>query len=120
MANVLIVDDTAFIRLSLRTILESNGFEIAGEAENGEAAIEKYFECKPDIVTMDISMPKLSGTEALKRIKQQDPSAKVVMISATSQKALVRDAIIHGAVSFILKPFHADYLITVLKQIASM
>ena len=82
MKRVLITDDAAFMRLSLKAMLERNGFEIVGEAENGAIAIEKYKLLKPDIVTLDITMPVMEGLEALKQIKAFDKSAKVVMISA--------------------------------------
>lgn len=119
MARVLIVDDAAFMRLAIRRILESNGFEIVGEAENGQVAVRKYFECKPDLVTMDITMPDMTGLEALKIIKQRDAGAKIVMISAMGQETLVRESIINGAKTFIVKPFKEDHVIQTLKQVAA-
>ena len=89
MAKVLIVDDAAFMRLSIKTMLERHGFEISGEAENGEEAIAKYKELKPDVVTMDITMPGMSGIEALKAIRQIDPKAKVVVVSSMGQEVLL-------------------------------
>lgn len=120
MTSVLIVDDAAFMRLAIRRMLEPCGFNIIGEAENGAVAIKKYFECNPDIVTMDITMPEMTGLEALKVITQQDPKAKVVMVSAMGQEELVKESIIHGAKTFIVKPFKEDHVIQTLKKIASM
>lgn len=118
--RVLIVDDTAFMRLAIRKMLEPNGFEVVGEAENGEVAIKKYFECNPDIVTMDITMPEMTGIEALKEIRKKDPTAKIVMVSAMGQEALVKEAVMNGAATFIVKPFKDDHIIQTLKKIASI
>ncbi|MBC7959790.1 MAG: response regulator [Vallitaleaceae bacterium] len=120
MPKVLIVDDAAFMRLTIKMMLEQNGFDVVGEAENGVVAIEKYKALKPDIVTMDITMPLMTGVEALKAIKLLDPSAKVVMVSAMGQEILVKEAIMGGAVSFIVKPFKEDHVIQTLKKIIGM
>jgi two-component system chemotaxis response regulator CheY len=120
MIKVLIVDDASFMRLALKRMLEHNGFQIVGEAENGVEAIKRYFECKPDIVTMDITMPGMTGIEALKLIKQKDPAAKVVMISAMGQEDMVRESVINGAITFIVKPFKEDTVVQILKQIGSI
>ncbi len=120
MVKVLIVDDAAFMRTTIRMILERRGFEIVGEAENGEAAIIKYQECKPDIVTMDITMPKMTGIEALKVIRKLDPKAKVVMVSAMGQEPMVRESIISGAKTFIVKPFKEEQVVDTLLKIAAM
>lgn len=117
MTKVLIVDDAAFMRLSIRTMLEKNGFEIVGEAENGLDAIQKYKDLNPDIVTMDITMPKVTGVDALKVIKGYDPNAKVVMLSAMGQESMVREAVLSGAKSFIVKPFKEEHIIKVLKDL---
>lgn len=114
MKKVLIVDDAAFMRLTIKTMLERNGFEVAGDAANGLEAVQKYKQLKPDIVTMDITMPDMSGIDALKAILAMDPNAKVVMVSAMGQEALVREAIINGAKSFIVKPFREDQMIKTL------
>ena len=120
MKRVLITDDAAFMRMSLKRILDKNGFEIAGEAENGRIAVSKYKELKPDIVTMDITMPEMSGLEALKSIKEIDPEAKVVVISAMGQEVMVREAIMLGAKSFIVKPFKDDHVIKTLNKVLNI
>ncbi|WP_164947073.1 MULTISPECIES: response regulator [Clostridium] len=111
MKRVLITDDAMFMRLALKTMLERNGFEIVGEAENGEIAIEKYKLLKPDIVTLDITMPVMDGLEALKQIKAFDKSAKVMMISAMGQETIVRDSVIAGALGFVIKPFIEETIV---------
>ncbi len=116
MAKVLIVDDASFIRVSLKMMLERNGFEVVGEAENGTVAVRKYLELKPDLVTMDITMPEVDGVTALKSIIQQDPAAKVVMISAMGQESTVKEAVIAGAVGFIVKPFKEEQVIKGLSK----
>lgn len=120
MTKVMIVDDAAFMRLAIRTMLEKNEFEIVGEAENGLVAIHKYLECKPDLVTMDITMPEMSGIESLKVIREKDPNAKIVMVSAMGQENMVREAIINGAKSFIVKPFKEQQVVQTLQKIAKM
>lgn len=117
MANrILIVDDAAFMRMMIRDILSKNGFEIVGEAVDGAQAIEKYKEHKPDLITMDITMPEMDGITALKEIRKIDPSAKVIMCSAMGQQAMVIDAIQAGAKDFIVKPFQADRVIEAIKK----
>ena len=88
-SRVLVVDDAAFMRMMVKDILSKNGYEIVGEAENGMKALEKYQELKPDLVTMDITMPEMDGISAVKEIKKVDPNAKVVMCSAMGQQAMV-------------------------------
>lgn len=117
MKKVLIVDDAAFMRAAIKTILERNGFEVVGEAENGAIGVRKYQELRPDIVTMDITMPEMTGLEALKHIRSFDPDAKVVMITAMGQEHLVKEAILSGAKSFIVKPFKEDHVIQTLKEL---
>ena len=117
MKRVMVVDDAMFMRASLKMMLEKNGFEVVAEAENGVVAVQKYKEIKPDIVTMDITMPEMDGLQALKLIKQHDPNAKVVVVSAMGQEPVVKDAILSGAKSFIVKPFKEDF---VLKTLSSL
>ncbi len=116
MARIMIVDDAAFMRMMVKDILTRNGYEVIAEAVNGNDAIAKYREIKPDLVTMDITMPELSGIEALKVIKSEDPNARVLMCSAMGQQALVIEAIQSGAKDFIVKPFQAERVIEAVKK----
>jgi len=116
MASVLVVDDAAFMRLMVKDILTKNGFEVVGEAENGKVALQKYQELKPDLVTMDITMPEMDGLTATKAILQLDPAAKVVMCSAMGQQAMVIDAIQSGAKDFIVKPFQPARVIEAITK----
>jgi len=117
MKNILIVDDAVFIRLNLKIMLEKNGFKVIGEAENGAVAVEKYQQLRPDIVTMDITMPGIDGVTALKEIKKIDKNCKVVMVSAMGQEMLIRDAIMAGAINFIVKPFTEETVMKVLNKL---
>jgi two-component system chemotaxis response regulator CheY len=114
--RVLIVDDAAFMRMMIKDILLKNGFEIVGEAENGLKAIERYQELKPDLTTMDITMPEMDGITAVKEIKKSDPNAKVIMCSAMGQQAMVIEAIQSGARDFIVKPFQADRVLEAVRK----
>jgi two-component system chemotaxis response regulator CheY len=116
MKTVLIVDDAAFMRLSIRKMLEKNGYEVVGEAENGLVAVEKYMELQPDIVTMDITMKDMNGLEALKAIMERDKKANIIMVSAMGQEAMVKDAVLSGAKGFIVKPFKEETLIKALEK----
>lgn len=116
-STVLIVDDAKFMRAKLKSILETGNFKVAGEAEDGKIAVQLYTKLKPDIVTMDITMPNVDGITALKAIKKINPEAKVVMISALGQKDKVKDAIISGAADFIIKPFVPEKVVEVLGRI---
>jgi two-component system chemotaxis response regulator CheY len=117
--KVLIVDDAAFMRMMLRDILAKNGFEVVGEADNGKVAVQMYNELKPDVVTMDITMPEMDGIAAVKEIKSADPAAKVVMVSAMGQQAMVIEAIRSGAADFIVKPFQPDRVLEALGKALS-
>ncbi len=117
MKRVLIVDDAAFMRISIKNMLTKNGFEVVGEAENGAIAIQKYNELSPDIVTMDITMPEKDGLQALKEILAAHPDAKIVMVSAMGQEAMVRDAVISGAKGFIVKPFKEETIMAALEKL---
>jgi two-component system chemotaxis response regulator CheY len=118
--KVLIVDDTAFMRAAIKKVLEENGFEAVGEAQNGAEAIKKYMELKPDIVTMDITMPEMSGVDSLKTLMKIDPGARIVVISAMGQQEMVREAILFGAKSFIIKPFKSAHVIQTLNKVLLM
>lgn len=117
--RILIVDDAAFMRMMVKDILTKNGYEIAGEAEDGKKAVELYKEEQPDLVTMDITMPEMDGITALKEIKAEYPDAKVIMCSAMGQQAMVVDAIQAGAKDFIVKPFQADRVIEAIQKALS-
>ncbi|WP_338587629.1 response regulator [Clostridium baratii] len=117
MINILIVDDAAFMRMMIKDILEKNGFNVIGEVSNGLEAVELYKKEKPDIVTMDITMPKVDGIEAVKLIKEYDNEAKIIMCSAMGQQAMVMDAIRAGAKDFIVKPFQADRVIEAINKV---
>ena len=117
MAKILIVDDSRTSRKILRGILENAGHEVIGEAVNGDDGFLKYKELKPDIVTMDITMPVTDGTQALRLIKHLDKEAHVVMITAAGQKEKMIQALKDGADEFITKPFDGDEVIKVIGNI---
>lgn len=117
MKRVLIVDDAAFMRMMLKNILIQEGYEVVAEGENGEEAVKLYEEHKPDFVTMDITMPVKDGIEAVKDIKKIDPKAKIVMCSALGQEAKVKEAIMSGAIDFIVKPFKPERVIESINKI---
>lgn len=115
--GILLVDDAAFMRMMLKDILEKNGYEVVGEAENGVKAVEKYKELSPDLVIMDITMPEMDGIAAVKEIKKINSDATIVMCSAMGQQAMVIEAIQSGAKDFIVKPFQADRIIEAVKKV---
>ena len=115
--NILICDDAAFMRMMIKDILTKNGYTVVGEAENGAKAVEKYAELKPDLVLMDITMPEMDGIQALKKIKEADPSATVIMCSAMGQQAMVIESIQSGAKDFIVKPFQADRVLEAVRKV---
>ena len=115
--NILICDDAAFMRMMIKDILTKNGYNIAGEAENGKVAVDKYVETKPDLVMMDITMPEMDGIQALKKIKETDPGATVIMCSAMGQQAMVIESIQSGAKDFIVKPFQQDRVLEAVRKV---
>lgn len=115
--NILICDDAAFMRMMIKDILTKNGYNVVGEAENGAKAVEKYNELKPDLVLMDITMPEMDGIQALKKIKEGDAAATVIMCSAMGQQAMVIESIQSGAKDFIVKPFQADRVLEAVKKV---
>lgn len=117
--RVLIVDDAAFMRMMVKDILSKNGFEVVGEAENGRVAIEKFKELRPDLVTMDITMPEMDGIQAVREIKGIDSNSKIVMCSAMGQQAMVIDAIQAGAKDFIVKPFQPERVLEAVRKALS-
>jgi len=119
MAKILIVDDAAFMRMMIKDILEKNGFDVVGEANNGIKAVELYKKEKPDVVTMDITMPDMDGIEAVKAIKGFDAGAKIIMCSAMGQQTMVMDAIKAGARDFIVKPFQPDRVLEAINKVVA-
>ncbi len=114
--SVLIVDDLTFIKIVLRDILEKSGFHVVGEASNGKQAVAMYQERHPDVVLMDITMPDMDGLTALKKIREVDPAAKVIICSALGQQRLIVQAIQLGAKDFIVKPFQPPRVVSALKK----
>ncbi len=113
--TILVVDDAAFMRMMIRDILARDGYVIQ-EAVNGRDAIEKYRETRPDLVTLDITMPEVDGIEALQAIKQIDPDARVLMVSAMGQQKLIVDALEAGAADFLVKPFQPTKVLQTVKK----
>ena len=116
MPSVLIADDAAFMRMMIKNILTEAGYEIVGEAENGTVAVSKYRELKPDLTTMDITMPEMDGLAALREIRDQDPEARVVMCSAMGQQSMVIESIQAGARDFIVKPFQPERVLEAVQK----
>jgi len=117
MGRILIVDDTLFMRTLIKNILFSGGHDIVGEAADGDEAVAKYKDLKPDLVTMDVVMPKVNGIEALKQIRAIDPTARVVMCTAVGQEQMVKLAIKTGARGYIVKPFQAPKVLEEIKNV---
>ena len=115
--NILICDDAAFMRMMIKDILTKNGYNIAGEAENGAKAVEKYNELKPDLVLMDITMPLILFLGSVMNAKETDPNASVIMCSAMGQQAMVIESIQSGAKDFIVKPFQADRVLEAVQKV---
>jgi two-component system chemotaxis response regulator CheY len=115
MSTVLIVDDSKTSRSMLRNILTENGYEVVDEAVNGQEGYEKYCELKPEFVTLDITMPIMDGIEALVKIKEANPDAKVIMVTAAGQKGKMIEAIKLGASEFVTKPFETKQIISILE-----
>ncbi|UUZ81752.1 response regulator [Paenibacillus sp. P26] len=117
MAKVMVVDDAAFMRMLLKTMLSEAGHEIVAEATNGLEAVKAYMTVRPDVVTMDITMPEMDGVATVKEIRKLDPQAKIIMCSAMGQKAMVVDAISSGAKDFVVKPFQKDRVLESLNNV---
>ncbi len=113
--TVLVVDDAAFMRMMIRDILAREGYVIH-EAVNGRDAVEKYLEVRPDIVTMDITMPEMSGLDALRLIREHDPSARVLVVSAMGQQKMIVEALEYGAMDFLVKPFQPTKVLETVKK----
>ena len=117
MKKVLVVDDAKVIRMVIKRLLTQHGYQVAGEAENGREAFEKYKQLRPDAVTMDIIMPEVDGIQGLKDILAFDKQAKVIMISAIDQRDSLTDAIRNGATDYVVKPFEDDRMISTLNNL---
>lgn len=116
MPKILVVDDAAFMRMRCSKLLTENGYDVV-EAENGLEAIAKYKENRPDAVLLDITMPEMDGLTALKEIRKVDPEAKVAMVTAMGQQAMIMDAIKSGAKDFVVKPFQPDRVLAAVKKL---
>jgi two-component system, chemotaxis family, chemotaxis protein CheY len=119
LAKIVIVDDAKFMRMTLSNILMNGEHEVVGQGENGKDAIRLYRELKPDLVTLDITMPEMNGIDAVKQIKKEFPDAKVIMCSAMGQQKMVVEAIEAGARDFIVKPFDEGRLIDAINRVLS-
>lgn len=117
MAKIMIVDDAAFMRMMIKNTLTKDGFSDFVEAQDGAEAVEKYSAEKPDMVFMDITMPNMDGLQALKKIKEGNPEARIVMCTAMGQQSMVVEAIKYGARDFIVKPFNAERIVEAAHQI---
>jgi two-component system chemotaxis response regulator CheY len=117
--GVLVVDDASFMRTLIMDTLTKSKYAIAGEADGGRTAFEKYKELMPELVVLDISMPDGDGFEALANIREYDPNAKVIMCSQVTRQATVDEAIRLGALNFVAKPFKADVFLSVVSKIIS-
>jgi two-component system chemotaxis response regulator CheY len=117
MARILVADDASFMRQMIREIVEAQGHEVVGEASDGDEAVEEWKRLHPDVVTMDIVMPRRSGIDAVKSIIELDPKARIVMCSALGQESLVKEAMQAGAKDFIVKPFKPDAVIATLAKV---
>lgn len=116
MAKVMVVDDAAFMRLRACKVLQDNGHEVM-QAENGADAVRQYSEHRPDAVLLDITMPEMDGLAALKEIKRLDPGARVAMVTAMGQQAIVIEALRAGAKDFVLKPFQPERVLGALHKL---
>jgi two-component system chemotaxis response regulator CheY len=120
MANILIVDDSKFMRRMLSDILTENGHQIVGEAENAKEGVDFYKRLKPDLVTLDIIMPEVEGQNAISALEEmikKDPQANVLMVSALGQEDVVKECIRAGAKDFIVKPFQASQVAVVVESV---
>jgi two-component system, chemotaxis family, chemotaxis protein CheY len=116
LAKIMVVDDAAFLRAMLKDILVNGGHEVVFEATNGLEAVERYKALRPDLVTMDITMPIMEGVEAVRAIRKLDPEANIVMCSAMGQRNLIIDAIQSGAKDFIMKPFQSNRVLEAIEK----
>jgi two-component system chemotaxis response regulator CheY len=116
MSTILIVDDAKYVKEMIRSMLESRDHEVAGVASDGFEAIEKYKMLKPDIVLMDILMPGMDGLSAINKIMEQDPKAKIIVVTALTKETLRKESMRAGAIDFITKPFEIERLLGAIKD----
>jgi two-component system chemotaxis response regulator CheY len=114
--RVLVADDARFMRQLIRDIIEPEGFEVVGEAADGREVVEQFTKLQPDLVTMDVVMPKRSGIDAVRDILALNPKAKIAMVSALGQEALVMEALEAGAIDYVVKPFKPDSVLATLRK----
>lgn len=119
MARILVCDDSAFMRMMLKKVLIENGHEIVGEAGDGMEAVQMYRQHKPDLATMDITMPKMDGIQAVTHIHEENPLARIIMVTAIGQRAIITDALKAGAADFIIKPFDNEQVIATIEKVLS-
>lgn len=117
MANILIIDDSRTSRKILRGILEDAGHTVIGEAKDGASGVLLYSELKPDLTTMDITMPQMDGIEALTKIRENDPDALIVMVTAAGQKNKMLEALKAGAAEFLSKPYQPEQILDIIKKV---
>ncbi|QEH31676.1 Chemotaxis protein CheY [Aquisphaera giovannonii] len=115
--RLLVVDDALFMRRLIGDVAAEAGWEVAGEAANGEEAVSLYARLRPDLVTMDLVMPVMGGLEALRRIREHDPGARVIVVTALDQKQSLMDSIRDGAIDFIVKPFERERVVRLLRKL---
>lgn len=115
--KILITDDALFMRVTLKNILENNGYQVVAEASNGLESLDLYQKTKPDLVTMDITMPEMDGITAVRELKKIDPQANIIMCTAMGQKQMVLEAVAAGAKDFIVKPFQPDKVLEAVQKI---
>jgi two-component system chemotaxis response regulator CheY len=118
-AKVMVVDDSLFMRMVIKSILVEDGHEIVAEATNGKEAVDKYSQYQPDIVTMDITMPEMNGIQAVREIVSRHPDARIIMCTAMGQHYMVLDAIQAGAKGFIMKPFDKRRVLEEIRKVAN-
>ena len=119
MGRLLVVDDAMLMRRMIRDVAVEAGWEVVGEAKNGQEGVDLFDQLRPDLVTMDVVMPEMGGLEALRRIKGLDPAARVVMVTALDQKQTIEEAIRDGALDFIVKPFDRGRIIALLGKLGA-
>jgi len=116
-ARILVCDDSAFMRMMLKKVLVDHGHEVVGEAGDGMEAVQLFRLHQPDLATMDITMPKMDGIQAVTHIHEENPLARIIMVTALGQRAIITDALKAGASDFIVKPFDAEQVIATIKKV---